>query len=1007
MGIWIKTGSSTWTQIASAFMKTSSAAWSELLSVWSKTGASTWIKVFDKPNVPTTLTSPFINDYLDTGRVDNVTYISNVGDTIYGHRGSWNYSPTSYLYKWQWSSSEDGIYQDFNPVQTSTAHPTPLNTLVSWDDRWVRFAVRATNAIGSSDYILSSNAAHLVKYIPSNISISVTGSATVGSTLTATSTWQNTVITAGDRSPNYFTYEWTYGDGTATVNTGSNQTYVPTTGEIGKTLKVKVTAFNTGGDASATSTATAAISVAIGILNVSFTDINGRSGRDYLGNLVTAAQLRLNFTVSSVVSSTSIRVRYRVLNNQTGAYYNPTDTTTTYTSAQSAAWLSYSGTAAASGTLSNVTTVNGIATVYDSFIIDTFFNGSTYGGGLYRWTFEYEISAVDSGGVRRYWNFGNYVTSTQANDFYDIAPATAPTITSNVTTSAKNTAITFSGALPSFPISLNSYPSAYKIDYGDSTDSGWISTDGTANPAYSKSKSYSSNGSYTATIETTPYYTTATRTVTIADVPTPPTSLTAAVDTGSIVLTFSGGSGSQYDIYYVGADTRPTDGQAFTDFANVTSPYTATTLTSRDSNRYFWVRKSTGAVRSNWFPAAGGVLARLPLFAPPAPTSPTTGGVSKTNITFGWTASGTPSSSQDAHSGYEYYTSTTSTAPTAGTAATGSVASNVVSVSFTYIASTSPSTQYFWVRAINKDAKSAWTTAVSATPVKLFTVTFSLNGGGGTASADKSQTTTSNEITLPAVGSMTAPTGKPNFSGWVSTAAGTTALTSPYTPTADITLYAYWTANTSFTVTFKANGGTGADYTQSATTSTALSANTFTRVETFVTPVFSGALPGWTAANNFQRTTGTGAFIRYGWNNGSQTWSGTINTYAFSGWNTAANGTGTAYAAGASYGFTANLTLFAQWTATRSGRGYNWELRSTSSTANTTNITDSGYRSFSTVNDTRATVQGTNFIYLLRSDGTAGQRDIAYSSLARNGRVQTYQFGSDGNEYDSGWTIFI
>src|SRR6185312_4337363 len=37
--------------------------------------------------------------------------------------------------------------------------------------------------------------------------------------------------------------------------------------------------------------------------------------------------------------------------------------------------------------------------------------------------------------------------------------------------------------------------------------------------------------------------------------------------------------------------------------------------------------------------------------------------------------------------------------------------------------------------------------------------------------------------------------------------------------------------------------------------------------------------------------------------------------YTFSGWNTAANGSGTAYADSASYPFTADVTLFAQWTA--------------------------------------------------------------------------------------------
>ena len=39
--------------------------------------------------------------------------------------------------------------------------------------------------------------------------------------------------------------------------------------------------------------------------------------------------------------------------------------------------------------------------------------------------------------------------------------------------------------------------------------------------------------------------------------------------------------------------------------------------------------------------------------------------------------------------------------------------------------------------------------------------------------------------------------------------------------------------------------------------------------------------------------------------------------FTFAGWNTAANGSGTAYADGATYPFTADATLFAQWTASR------------------------------------------------------------------------------------------
>ena len=109
-----------------------------------------------------------------------------------------------------------------------------------------------------------------------------------------------------------------------------------------------------------------------------------------------------------------------------------------------------------------------------------------------------------------------------------------------------------------------------------------------------------------------------------------------------------------------------------------------------------------------------------------------------------------------------------------------------------------------------------------------------------------------------------------SFSGWNTAANGTgTAYAdgATYSFAADITLYAQWTALPNHTVTFNSNGGTGTMSNQVANVPTALTLNTFTRAG-----------------------------------------------YSFSGWNTAANGSGTAYANGATYSFTADVTLYAQWT---------------------------------------------------------------------------------------------
>ena len=80
-------------------------------------------------------------------------------------------------------------------------------------------------------------------------------------------------------------------------------------------------------------------------------------------------------------------------------------------------------------------------------------------------------------------------------------------------------------------------------------------------------------------------------------------------------------------------------------------------------------------------------------------------------------------------------------------------------------------------------------------------------------------------------------------------------------------------APTTYTVTYDANGGTGSMSNQTAAAGTALTANSFTR---------SG--------------------------------------FTFSGWNTAADGSGTAHANSATtFPFTSSATLYAQWTANSSG----------------------------------------------------------------------------------------
>jgi hypothetical protein len=416
------------------------------------------------------------------------------------------------------------------------------------------------------------------------------------------------------------------------------------------------------------------------------------------------------------------------------------------------------------------------------------------------------------------------------------------------------------------------------------------------------------------------------------------TSLSASTtDSTKITLTWSGGSGTNYDVAYSNSSTSSAlgaNGSGFVDFANVgSSPYDVTSLSGasyRGSDlysRWFWIRANAGTSHTSWYPAynSTGIKGFMPYYPPPAPTSPLTSGVTATNITFSWTDGGHDSTHDQATS-YDYYTSTSSTSPDGSTTPTGNTTST--SKSFSYTASSTPTKQYFWVRGKNLDSVGNWTSSVNATPTAQYTIAYdgNSNTGGSTTS-----TTGNGSVTLASNGFTR--TGY-SFDSWntKSDASGVkyTAGTS-YTLSADITLYAIWTltptltAPTNFSAGNPSQSGIGLSWTagtnatkyyigMSSTTTqpakssftnvgnvtsyryTGLSAGTkyyfwiydtdgtndssivgSTNATTAAAPTLTNPKWNTTAPSNFQRITGTTPSLRYGFDNG--TVSPTSGTY--------------------------------------------------------------------------------------------------------------------------------
>lgn len=99
-----------------------------------------------------------------------------------------------------------------------------------------------------------------------------------------------------------------------------------------------------------------------------------------------------------------------------------------------------------------------------------------------------------------------------------------------------------------------------------------------------------------------------------------------------------------------------------------------------------------------------------------------------------------------------------------------------------------------WGVAQTFDTKSdalTYLQGLMASPTTTYTVTYDINGGTGTVAP--ATVTAGESLTLNNGAGITPPSNK-TFSGWGTTAGATTTVTSPYTPTGDVTLYAVYTA---------------------------------------------------------------------------------------------------------------------------------------------------------------------------------------------------------------------
>jgi uncharacterized repeat protein (TIGR02543 family) len=336
------------------------------------------------------------------------------------------------------------------------------------------------------------------------------------------------------------------------------------------------------------------------------------------------------------------------------------------------------------------------------------------------------------------------------------------------------------------------------------------------------------------------------------------------------------------------------------------------------------------------------------------------------------------------------------------------------------------------------------TSTYPATPVTVtfsvttYTVTYNLNGASGTAPTDLSSPYAKGQnVTVTA----TEPTQSGySFAGWNTQADGNgTDYASSSTITsiaADVVLYAKWTVVQTFTVSYAANGGSGApsQSTHNENTTVTVSSTQPTRSGyRFVEWQNSGGT-AYDPSDTFTITgnvTLTAQWIQVltitydansatsgsvptatthdsGSNPTLATNSGTLarTNYTFDGWNTLADGTGTSYAEGATYSnITSNFTLYAKWYGSLT-----YDLNGGSGTTSTDSTKYRPSQSATVASGTGLSRTGYTFAGWNTAANGTGTDYAASASLTMAGNTTlyaqwdaiTYQISYNGNGNTSG-----
>ena len=194
--------------------------------------------------------------------------------TLTAENGSWTESPTGFSYVWQRCNNLGEGCKAIEKATSSTYKLSPGEV-----GSTLRVSVTAKNAVGLSSPALSSQTAVVAPAPPAVVEgkpgPAISGTARDGLTLTAENgTWKGTPTIT-------FSYQWLRceegGSNCKPIEGAVASTYKLSSGEVGSTLKLTVTAKNEGGEVSVTSAKTAVVAPAPPVAEKPLPEVSGKA----------------------------------------------------------------------------------------------------------------------------------------------------------------------------------------------------------------------------------------------------------------------------------------------------------------------------------------------------------------------------------------------------------------------------------------------------------------------------------------------------------------------------------------------------------------------------------------------------------------------------------------------------------------------------------------------------------------------------------------------------------